>query len=71
MKNQDTMHLRLSRSEVCDIRMLLLSVAADFEQEARNSEKARDNAAAQKAKNSSQKWYTLRSKIIGQFEAQD
>lgn len=71
MKNQDTMTLKLSRIEVCDIRTALRSVAQGFKEQADEAEKAGNIDSANRAKKSAEKWFALRDKIIEQFDEQD
>lgn len=71
MKNQDTMTLKLSCIEVCDLRIALLSVAQGFKTEASEAEKTGDIDTANRAKKNAEKWFALRDKIIEQFDEQD
>lgn len=71
MKNQNIMTLELSRLEVLDVRTALLSVVQSFRAEIAEAERAGDIEAANRAKKNAQKWYTLREKIVEQFDKQD
>lgn len=71
MKNTNTMRLKLTRHEVCDIRIALLSVAQSFKEEATEAEKVGNIEVVERATRSAEKWYALRDKIIEQFDAQD
>lgn len=68
MKNTDMMKLELTRHEVIRIRTALLATAHDFERAARQDT---DPEAKERHQRSAEMWYSLREKIIEQFEEQD
>lgn len=69
MMNHEKMTLTLSRIEMCDIRMALLHIVNDTEEELND-----ENTTADRKKvleGTLKKWTTLREKVIRQFNDQD
>ena len=69
MMNNEMMTLNLTRGDVCSIRLALLSVIHDMQDELadENTSEARKKNLA----NSIEAWKSLRAEIIKQFDEQD
>lgn len=69
MMNHEIMTLKLSRTEVCDIRMALLHLVNEFSEEINDANISDDRRKV--AEKSMEKWAALREKVIQQFIEQD
>ena len=69
MSNQENMNIELKRTEVLDVRMAILGIIIDANEELNDENTSEDRKEI--LKGTIKKWTTLREKIIEQFKEQD